>query len=154
MRFYERLSTNTDRGKAFDQWLRASFPQVESARGVLKVLSHFGAVRADRNVPENMWAVYDVSEIPYFDPSNETYVYIMQKLWGLDRLLMVHYNLSSKEKIADIMEAFLGICYVMQHPSSSKRQSCEFHIESWKHLDAVIRYVWRNWNTRDDIHWS
>ena len=156
MCFYERLrgSASTVRGKAFDQWLQTSFPDVESAPGVLKVLSHFGAVRADRNVPENIWAVYDCSETPYFDTENESNVYVMQELWGLDRLLMVHYNFSNKEKIADIMEAFLGICHLTRHPSNSKRQSCESQIKSWKHPDAVIRDVWRNWNTRDDVHWS
>ena len=67
MCFYERFrrSASTARGKAFDQWLRASFPQVESAGAVLKVLSHFGSVRDDQNVPENMWAVYDSSGTPF-----------------------------------------------------------------------------------------
>ena len=112
------------------------------------MLSHFGAVRADRNVPNTVWDIYDCSGQAWFDPQNATYAFVLEKMLG--RYNMEEMNISNVETLGDILEAFFGLCCFMQHPENqSASLRCRTLLESSKHLDAVIRYVYHHWDERN-----
>ena len=112
------------------------------------MLSHFGAVRADRNVPNTVRAIYDCSGQAWFDPQNATYAFVLEKMLGRDN--MEEMNISNVETLGDMLEAFFGLCYFMQHPENQcARLCCRSQLESWDHLDAVVWYVYHHWDKRD-----
>ena len=112
------------------------------------MLSHFGAVRADRNVPNTVWDIYDCSGQAWFDPQNATYAFVLEKILGRDN--MEEMNISNVETLGDILEAFFGLCYFMQNPENPCASlRCRTQLESWKYLDAVIRYVYHHWDERN-----
>ena len=111
------------------------------------MLSHFGAVRADRNVPNTVWAIYDCSGQAWFDAGNATYAFVLKKMLG--RYNIEEMNISNVETLGDMLEALFGFCYFMQHPvNQSASLRCRTLLESSKHLDAVIRYVYHQWKER------
>ena len=112
------------------------------------MLSHFGAVRADRNIPSSMCGIYDSSGKVWFDARNRTYAFILEMMMGGDAL--EEMNLSNAATLGDMLEAFFGPCYFMQHPENKCASlRCRSQLESWNHLDAVVRYVYLHWDKRE-----
>ena len=112
------------------------------------MLSHCGAVRADRNVPNTVWDIYDCSGQAWFDPQNATYAFVLENILG--RYNIEEMNISNVETLGDILEAFFGLCYFMQHPENQCASlRCRSQLESWNRLDAVVRYVYHHWDKRD-----
>ena len=52
--------------------------------------------------------------------------------------------------LGNMLKAFCAVCYFMQHPESQCASlRCRTQLESWKYLDAVIRYVYHHWDERN-----
>ena len=116
------------------------------------MLSHFGAVRADRNVPNTVRAIYDCSGQAWFDAQHATYAFLLKSMFG--RYNIEERNISNVETLGDMLEAFLELCYFMQHPENQCASlRCRTQLESWKYLDAVIRYVYHHWDERNMLFW-
>ena len=114
------------------------------------MLSHFGAVRADRDVPNTVWEIYDCSGQAWFDAQNATYAFVLEKILG--RYNIEEMNISNVETLGDILEAFFGLCYFMQHPENHCASlRCRTQLESWNHLDALVRFVYNHWDERHTL---
>ena len=70
---------------------------------------------------------------------------------GRDKLQKM--NLSNHETLGDILEVFFGLCYFMQHPANETRDRCRAQLKAWERLDAVVRYVYHHWESRDRFSW-
>ena len=113
------------------------------------MLSHFGAVRADRNIPSSMCGIYDSSGKVWFDAGNRTYAFILEMMMGGDTL--EEMNLSNAATLGDMLELFFGLCYFMGHPDNQRASEFRSQLESWNHLDAVVRYLYHNWDIRNTL---
>ena len=113
------------------------------------MLSHFGAVRADRNVSSSVWAIHDCSGQAWFDAGNATYAFVLEMMVGGHNLREM--NLSNVETLGDMLESFFGLCYFMQHPKNERLSDFSSQLESWNHLDAVVRYLYHNWDNRTTL---
>ena len=113
------------------------------------MLSHFGAVRADRNIPSSMCGIYDSSGKVWFDAGNETYAFILRMMMGGDTL--EEMNLSNAETLGDLLESFFGLCYFMGHPDNQRASEFSSQLESWNHLDAVVKYLYYHWDQRNAL---
>ena len=82
------------------------------------MLSHFGAVRADRNIPSSMCGIYDSSGKVWFDAGNATYAFMLKMMMGGDTLKEM--NLSNAATLGDMLELFFGLCYFMGHPDNQR----------------------------------
>ena len=99
------------------------------------MLSHFGAVRFDWNVPDTVWAIYDCSGQAWFDSGNSTYAFVLKMLLG--RHNMEEMNISNVKTLGDMLEASFGFCYVMQHPENQNARFCKSQLQKWEHFDAL-----------------
>ena len=135
-----------DRCRGLNQRIRNMWPDIVSAPGIRKLLSHFGAIRAHEGITG--WEIYDNSRQAYFDPSNRIYAHVFGKVWTHPA------GLTNEHTLGDLVECFLGLCYFMQHPDNVCTGRCHLQLYIYDKVDTVIRYVYDNWNDRDNINWS
>ena len=90
------------------------------------MFSRFGAVRVDENVPKNLWTICRCSGQVWFDPSDGTYAFVLEKMLG--RYGMQGMNVSNVETLGGILEAFFGLCCFMEHPKNDRNVAAA----SWK----------------------
>ena len=123
--------------------------QVPQAPGIsgLKLMSHFGAVRAHEFIEGE---VYDRSGDAYFDATNKVYTYVLQSVWPGTLKWM-----RNPETIGDVMEAFLGLCWLHCHPDSHKILKVKRFTGSQlllalrlrQNVEQVILWIYDHWET-------
>lgn len=55
--------------------------------------------------------------------------------------------MSDAEKMGDVMEAFLGFGWFMEHPSNIQAQTCRGRLQVYENLHKVMAYVFVHWDT-------
>jgi hypothetical protein len=146
VRFWEKFHANTTwfGGVERTRSLIADLKQwsgYTSKASPLKFMSYFGAVPAHSGIPESDAWAWDRTGQAYFDPGNEIYCYVLDKVWpgclpGFD-------NMSTK---GDVPEAFLGFCWFMGHPDNMQSHLYRSQLRICDDFGKVIAWVYDHWD--------
>ena len=60
-------------------------------------------------------------------------------------------GISNEETKGDVMEAFLGFGWFMEHPDNMYIDSCCSQLEVYGALHKVIAFVYDNWDERSEL---
>ena len=108
-------------------------------------MSYFGAVKAHSGIQSFK---FDSTGQAYHDPGNKFYKYILRKVWP-----GCLPGMSNAANMGDVMEAFLGFGWFMEHSDNIQAQSCRGRLQVYENLHKVMAYVFVHWGTMQDAHW-
>ena len=126
--------------------LKQMWPGHDSGAGALKFMSYFGAVKAHSGIPGSH--AWDSTGQAYFEPGNETYTYILHKVWPGCLPGMTNCG-----TLGDVLEAFLGFGWFMGHPDNMQSHSCRYQLQVYDELHKVIAWVYDHWEERHHVIW-
>ena len=114
----------------------------------VKFFSHFGAIPAHKGTKRKQIHMWGRSGQMYFDPGNEAYAHVIKKVWNPD------WNLSNIERIGDVVERFLGLCFFMLHPDNPR--ACKYVLQACilQHVQNILSYTYDNWKSREALRWA
>ena len=130
---------------------------ISTAASGLKLMSHFGAVKAHIGVPDHNVRAYDDSGLAYHDPGNEIYKFVVMEWWPETN------TVAKQEKVGDVVEAFLGLRWFIENPEIitshdhwlifrgfvdnvlAARDHNRRLLDVMDALDKVIAYVYDHW---------
>ena len=117
------------------------------------MMSKFGAVKAHPYA--DCCRAYDISGQAYFDPTNKTYAYVLQRVW--DGKALVSRGITNTETLGDVVEALLGFAWFLYHPGNicagRNRLEEELCFEMIEALHEIIAYTYANWESRGELPW-
>ena len=62
-------------------------------------------------------------------------------------------GISNEEKVGDVVEAFLGFRWFLEHPDNVAISSNDKPLEWLNALDKVIAHAYDHWGKRDSLDW-
>ena len=109
-----------------------------NAKG-LKLLSHFGAVKAHSGIHRSFVQKYGTSRQGYFDPGNAVYTAVLKKLWPDCALWRWMTNQAT---IGDLLEAFLGLCWCMEQKRLHVARRRAFSLRDKVNSESTHIYIY------------
>ena len=140
-KFHDNMTSHgqKERTHVLIRCIKRAWPEYNSSASPLKTFSYFGAVKAHAGIPGSK--MYDSSGQLYADPGNWVYSQVLRQVWPGCLPWM-----SNEGTLGDVLEAFLGFCWFMNHPDNTQRHTCHWQLQISNDLHEVIAYVGDHWN--------
>ena len=103
-------------------------------------MSYFGTVRAHSGILGSR--VWDGTGQAYFDPTNAVYSYVLAIVWPGSLPAI-----SNVATIGDVLEAFLGFGWFMDHPHNIHKKRYGSQAKICDGLGKVISWVDDHWDS-------
>lgn len=135
-KFHENLTwyAQADRNRKLVTCIKQTWPEYRTQARGLKFFSYFGAVKAHPGIPDSK--MYDRSGQMYADLGNQLYTDVLFQVWP-----GCLPGMSNKEKLGDVLEAFLGFCWFMSHPDNTQSHLCHRQLQIADDLHKVMAYL-------------
>ena len=153
--FWVRFHGNTgwygqeERNRSLIKRLKQMWPDYNTGAGAMKFMSYFGAVKAHSGIPGSLIQAWDSTQQAYFDPGNEVYSYILDKVWP-----GCLPGMTNRGTLGDVLEAFLGFGWFMGHPDNMQSHLCRYQLQVYDDLHKVIAWLYDHWEDRMMIIWA
>jgi hypothetical protein len=153
--FWVRFHGNTgwygqeERNRSLIKRLKQMWPDYNTGAGAMKFMSYFGAVKAHSGIPGSLIQAWDSTRQAYFDPGNEVYSYILDKVWP-----GCLPGMTNRGTLGDVLEAFLGFGWFMGHPDNMQPHMCHYQLQVYDDLHKVIAWLYDHWEDRMMIIWA
>jgi hypothetical protein len=128
----------TERNRALIAHLKKMWPDYNTRANALKFISYFGAVKAHSGIS---WSeAWDSTGQAYFEPTNAVYSCVLERVWP-----GCLPGMSNVETRGDVLEAFLGMIWFMDHPDNMQKKRCHNQVQICDALHKVISWVYDHW---------